>query len=142
MNNVVLMYEKELVDRLFTNKALLYYRAAVNRLELDCRMRELPYTRSGFIMLMTGSLLTKIMEWMNGKVMIVADGTSLLQEKDMIQYLDALLCSHTTGLTMEEFTDVLKVFGAVVPLLQRVRWVSENLLAFPIVGRGNDESST
>lgn len=79
VNNAALVYEKELVDRLFTDKALLYYRAAVNRLQMVCRMRGLHYTRSGFITLMTGNTLTKVLEWMNGKVRLADDRTSFCE---------------------------------------------------------------
>lgn len=34
--------------------------------------------------------------------------------------------------------DVLKQYGAVVPPIQRVRWIAAHLIAFPVVGRGGD----
>lgn len=136
-----IIYEKELADNVFSHHAMLYYAGAADRMEMVCKTRGLPLTRSGFIVMMAGNLLNKVMEWMNGFVRLSENAESLLQEKDMLQYLAVMLCSHTTGLTMAKSIDLLKRFGAVVPSLQRVRWVSQHLLAFPIVGRGKDGAS-
>lgn len=60
----------------------------------------------------------------------------------MVQYLAVMLCSHTCGLTLEKSCDVLRRFGAVTPSLDRVRWISDNVLDYSAVGRGNDGSAT
>lgn len=60
----------------------------------------------------------------------------------MIQCLAVLLRFYATGVRTEKSIEVLKMFGGIVPSLKSMRWVSENLLAFPNVGRRNDGSVT
>lgn len=59
-----------------------------------------------------------------------------------MQCLAILLVSHTTGLSFEKTTDVLKKFDTELLSLKQVRLISANLLEFLMVGSGKDDSST
>lgn len=90
-------------------------------------------------MMFSKSLLDMILEWTNGRIRLQQNGIAQLHRSEMLQYLAFLLVSHTTGLSFEKTIDALKVFGTVLPTLERVRWMLANILAFPIVGRGNEK---
>lgn len=48
---------------------------------------------------------------------------------------------HRNGFTIEKSIDLLKRYGPVKPCVSHVRWIAENLLAFPIIGKGRDGES-
>lgn len=58
--------------------------------------------------------------------------------KDMYQFLSVLMCSHTTGLSIEKSVEVLQRFGSIAPALERVRWIPDNVFASSTIGRRVD----
>lgn len=103
--------------------------------ESMCKTRGLSLIRVGFILLLANYLLELVQEWMKGKLKLIDDGTSLFREKNLLQYLAVLLCSSRAALTMEKSIDIFKQFEAVSSFLERIRWVSANLLVFSITRR-------
>lgn len=91
--------------------------------------------------MMVERVLMKIRQWMNEGILLRDDTVKLVEKREMFQFLAVLLSSHTTGLTLNKICDMLKKFGSVVTSVERVRWISENVVAYALVGRW-DEGAT
>lgn len=89
LNEVV--YEKDFASTVFTHRAFLFYGAAAKSMEIECKTRDLPFTRGGFIVMMVDTVLSQIMDWVNGSIRLRDDGTEPLSKADMFQYLAVML---------------------------------------------------
>lgn len=102
------------------------------------KAKNLPFTWGGVVMLFKDSVPTQVMEWMNASIGFGFTTTTIITKKKIFQYLATLIASHTTGLSSEKTLDVFCRFGVISSSLQRVRSISEHVLAYYSSGRGND----
>lgn len=79
---------------------------------------------------------------MNGSIRLHSKSIHLIEKAKMFERLAVLLAAHNTGLTMGKSIVLLKRYADVVSCLEPILWISENLLAFPIVGRSKDGPRT
>lgn len=91
--------------------------------------------------MMVERVLMNIREWINEGIRLREEVVEVVHKRDMFHYLAVMLSSHTTGLTLDKTVDILKKFGAIVPSVDRVRWIADHVLAYPVVGRTNGGTS-
>lgn len=119
------------------------YVAAAERMEIECKTREMSLTRRVVNRLLAEELLVAVMEWMNGPIRLMDDGKLVNKKLEMLQYRKVMLTSHTTSSTMVKAIDIIRRYEAVVHPIKRERWISEHVFAFSIYGRdGTKESFT
>jgi hypothetical protein len=135
-----LQEEREVVDVLFSERARLFCFFGVER--LDEMLRELPGSHACIIELLMGDLLDLSRQWINEK--IVRDGTPFdrVTESDMLRYVAVLTLSHCTGFSLTRSLELLLQEGISAPSLERVRFISTNILACCPSGRGNQGRSS
>jgi hypothetical protein len=136
-----LQEEREVVDVIFSERARLFCSFGVERLDELLQCGELPGYRAGIIELFTGDLLALSRQWINEK--IVRDGTPFdrVTESDMLRYVAVLTLSHCTGFSLTRSLELLLLEGIYAPSLERVRFISTNILACCPSGRGNQGRS-
>lgn len=132
------VWETDFVHSVFDERSRIFYRSAVSNLEYICRGRSLNFTRGGIVVCFIDAALKQVMEWMNTKTRLTDNASEVVSLSEMYQYLAVMICSHTTGLSYSKTVDTMQRFAACTPNLERVRWISENLLAFSPIGRGDD----
>lgn len=101
------MYEHDFANTLLTHRAQVDSPSAAERTEVECKTRELPLTRGGLLVMIARRLLDTITEWINGEIRLSEDGSPVLKQKDILQLLAVLPCSHIKALAMETSIDLL-----------------------------------
>ncbi|PXF41823.1 hypothetical protein BWQ96_08471 [Gracilariopsis chorda] len=130
--------EKDFVDRLIQHRARLLCDTAVNNMKLECSVTGLPPTRCGLVVLFANGVLHQLLEWLNAFIRLNDLDEPVPSLTDMYRYVAVLLLSHTTGLSFDKTVSVLRQSGSIVPSLDRVRFIAENILVYSLTGRGTD----
>lgn len=76
-------------------------------------------------------------KWLNGHIALHDPGRRPVGMPDMYRYVAVMLLSHLCGISLEKALDVLPRFDCNVPPADRMRFISQNILAYPATGRGN-----
>jgi hypothetical protein len=115
-------------------RARLLWLGKVDRLRENRLVRELPASRSGFLILFCEELLKKCMQWTNEHIALYDDSMKKLEVWDIWRYLADTLLSQTTGLSLEKTIEMLCSAMARMDSLEcSVYWDLVNLL---VSGRG------
>jgi hypothetical protein len=80
--------------------------------------------------------------WLNGKVVLDGSAFGRVTESDLLRYVSVLLLSHCTGFYLTKSIELLKQDGVQKPYLERVWFVSTNILAYSASGRGDNGQTT
>jgi hypothetical protein len=75
---------------------------------------------------------------------IVRDGTPFdrVTESDILRYVAVLILSHCTGFSLTRSLELLLQEGISAPSLERVRFISTNILSYCPSGRGSQGISS
>lgn len=84
-------------------------------------MRNFPFTRGRFIVMMFEPVLTLITEWMKGFIRLKNKSISFSEKSELFECFAILLASHTFGLTRDKSIELLRSYGAFVHCLERIR---------------------
>ena len=128
--------EKDFCDGLKKDRARLLCDTAVKKMRLECSVRGIPPTRCGFVVLFVNRVLHQLMQWLNEFIRLHELKEPVPILADMSRYLSVPLLSHTTGLRFDKTVSVLHQSGTIVPSVERVRFIAENILAYFATGRG------
>lgn len=82
------------------------------------------------------------MGYLNEQIILRDKGRVKLKLPDMFRFLAVFIFSHTTGLSNKKTLEVLRSLGCSTPKLEDVRYISSNILAYSITGRGNEGLSS
>jgi hypothetical protein len=134
--------EKYFVSEMFSERARLFCSVGVERLEEELRCRELPSYRAGVLQLFMADALAVCGRWLNEKVVLDGSAFGRVTESDLLRYVSVLLLSHCTGFSLTKSIELLKQDGVQEPSLERVRFVSSNILAYSASGRGDNGQTT
>jgi hypothetical protein len=127
---------------MFSERARLFCSFGVERFEEELRCRELPTTLAGVLQLDMADVLSLCKRWLNEMIARDESAFGRVTESDMLRYVSVLLLSHCTGFSLTKSIELLKQDGVQEPSLERVRFVSTNILAYSASGRGGGGQST
>jgi hypothetical protein len=131
------MLDREFSRDVIAERARLFCSSAMSQLRIERIALELPATRAGHIILLMDDVLQQCRKWMNGHIALHARDTRPVGLDDLYRYVAVLLLSHLTGLSFEKTVSLLARLDCKPPSLDRVRYISRNILAHPATGRGN-----
>lgn len=107
-------------------------------MNLQLKAKSLAPTRAGFIVLLVLDLIEKVREWMNESIRMQETVSITITKSHTYRFLSALLLSHCTGFSYVNTIELLRNFGATAPSLERMRFISSNIVAFAPTSRGKD----
>jgi hypothetical protein len=128
--------EDVFAEQVIGERARLFWMGALDRMRESRLVRDLPASRSGFLILFSEELLKKCMQWTNEHIVLHELPMNRLNLWDMWRYLAVTLLSHTTGLSIEKTIEMLQNVGASPPSLESVRRITTLIKAFSAMGRG------
>ena len=134
-----IVMEKVFVDEVIQQRARLLCSTAVNKMKLECTVRGITPTRSGFVVLFMNGLLHQLCEWLN-EMIRMNNNDDVITVADMYRYVSVLLLSHTSGFSFDKSITILRQSGCLPPSVERVRFIADNVKAFSATGRGQDGS--
>jgi hypothetical protein len=104
--------------RLSPKKARLFGASAVEKLEVELNVRELPDTRAGHIALLMNDLLQKCIVWLSEKMILERLTMRKISMAEMYRFVAELLYSHCTGFSVKKTIKILSEFGHNPPSLE------------------------
>jgi hypothetical protein len=134
--------DREFSRDVIAERARLFCSSAMSQLRIERIALGLPDTRAGYVVLLVDDVLQQCRKWMNGHIALHALSTQPVGLNDLYRYVAVLLLSHLTGLSFEKTLFLLARLNCNPPSLDRVRFISRNILAHPATGRGNMREST
>lgn len=107
-------------------------------MKLECSVRDISPTRSGFVDLFIDTILQQLTKWINELIRLHELEQDVVSLSDMYFHVSVLLLSHTTGSSFQKTIDTLRHLGISTPSLERMRFVADNIVASSPTGRGRD----
>jgi hypothetical protein len=132
-----LVLESVFLREVFSDKARLFGASAVEKLEVELNVRELPDTRAGHVALLMNDVLQKCMVWLNEKVVLERLTMRKISMADMYRFVAVLLYSHCTGFSVTKTIQKLSELGQNPPSLERTQFIQSNILAYSATGRAD-----
>lgn len=65
-----MVMEKDLTEEMIEDRARMFCSNAVRNLEVQCNVHGISPTRAGALVLLIDSLLTQLMQWLNGFIVL------------------------------------------------------------------------
>lgn len=112
---------------------MVFFQACVQSIEDKYQNDNISFTGGGFLMYFVCLVIVKLVQITNSRVRAQnEDAKSLFATKrhKILQFLSTLLTSHTTSLAIYRFINWFKKFGEAATSIDRMRWISDNLVAF------------
>lgn len=132
-----LLLEDVFVEKVIGERARVFCTSAMERLEVERLVRQLGTTRADYLVLFVDELLHTCLGWLNEYIVLHRRDMQPLKIYDLYRYVSILLLSHCTGFSFQKTIDILQKDGCPTPL-DKVRFISNNMLAFSPTGRGRD----
>lgn len=132
-----IVLESDFSSDLTMERVRLFCVSALNSLDDELRAKGLAESRVSYVVLMLEDVLEQCRKWLNGHISLHDLGRKAVGMDDMYRYVAVMLASHLYGISLDRTLDTLSRFDCTPPPLDRVRFISTNILAYPATGRRN-----
>lgn len=132
--------ERDFSSNILSEKASLFCASAMSQCKVERLARNVPLTRVGCITLLMDEVVLLSKGWINERIPLQATVTRFVTTADMYRYLSVF--SHLTGLSFGMELTTLAELGCTPPVLERVWFISTNILAYSATQRGDNGERT
>lgn len=136
-NAATVMMEDVFVEKVIGERARLFSVSALERIDVERTARDLPDSRTGFFDLFTDEVLRTCRPWLNKHILLTRREVRPVSVSEMYNYMAVLLFSHCTGFSFEKTAVIMPQDGLQQVDVERMKFISNNILAFSPTGRGN-----
>lgn len=132
-----IVMDSDFTKKVLSERARLFCRAALGRMDTELRATQLQPCRSSFVVLFCDSLVRQCTLWTNEKIVMTDSSQRAITRADMYSFLAIFFFSQCSGLSVEKTVEVMQRMDCPVPPLTLVRYLSSNILAYSFTGRGD-----
>lgn len=133
--------EHDFTADVLSERARRFTRAALERMKTELQVRQLPQSRSSYVVLFCDELVRKCNLCTNERIVINTWCLEPLHRADMYSFLALFFSWWCSGFSISETLELLHKMDCPVPLLSLVRFLSSNILAVSSTGSGDNGES-
>ena len=137
-NGEKLVLEHAFIEDVIGERARLFCASAIQRINVEGTVRNLPDSRTGYFLLFADEVLRTCRAWLNEQIMLNHREVQPVSVAEMYQYVAVMLFSHCSGFSFEKTIDIMPPEGTKPLNLNRIRFISNKVLTFSATGRGYD----
>ena len=134
--------EREFASCVIAERARLFCCSAIIQLRIELVVRELSATRSLVFILLRNEVLLLCRTLMNERIALQSIDKRPVEMEGLYCYVSVLLLPYLTSLSFLKIVEVFGELNCTVPALDRVRFISTNILAFSATGRCDTDGTT
>lgn len=131
------MRKRQLGSKSFSVPAREFFCSSVTRLWIELRASGHTEDATGVFTLFTNDIFEQLRKWLNGHIAQLEIGRRYVEQCEMYLMMAVVLLSDLSGIILDKAFDALSRHDFVMPKVDRVSFIINNLLGFSSTGKGN-----